>query len=158
MTRVALRPPPPYCFTMETRVWALALSLVLAACGGSDSDTELFGGGDAGSSGACVPGQSVACIGPAGCEGGQVCRDDGAGFEACECEAGDAGADADEPADAADDAPAYPGMPGDGCTGTHEVDLYCSETYWPRRYQYQNCRHPWPDCIQVHDNNWCCER
>lgn len=75
---------------MEKGVWALAMLLTLAACGGSDSETELFEGGDGGSSGACVPGQSVACIGPGGCEGGQVCREDGTGYGECDCGGGDA--------------------------------------------------------------------
>lgn len=33
----------------------------------------------------CVPGQSVACVGPAGCHGGQACASDGQSYEACEC-------------------------------------------------------------------------
>lgn len=36
-------------------------------------------------SSACTPGASVACVGAAGCAGGQVCRADGSGFEACLC-------------------------------------------------------------------------
>lgn len=140
---------------METRVWVLALVLALAACGGSDdSGTELFGG-DAGSSGACTPGQSVACVGPGGCQGGQVCRDDGSGFEACECGSGDAGAGA---SDAATDAPEYPGFPGDGCEGTQEVNGYCLDHHYPRIYSYVGCQHPWPDCERISDNAWCCER
>ena len=34
---------------------------------------------------ACVPGQSVACAGPGGCQGFQVCADDGARFQPCAC-------------------------------------------------------------------------
>ncbi len=34
---------------------------------------------------ACVPGATQACVGPAGCSGGQVCAADGARFEACDC-------------------------------------------------------------------------
>jgi hypothetical protein len=34
---------------------------------------------------ACVPGATQACIGPAGCSGGQVCAADGARYEACDC-------------------------------------------------------------------------
>jgi len=33
----------------------------------------------------CVPGASQACIGPAGCSGGQTCAADGTHFEACDC-------------------------------------------------------------------------
>lgn len=35
--------------------------------------------------GACVPGATQACVGPAGCSGGQVCAADGARFETCDC-------------------------------------------------------------------------
>jgi hypothetical protein len=35
---------------------------------------------------ACVPGQSVACVGPHRCEGFQVCAQDGSGFDACQCD------------------------------------------------------------------------
>lgn len=34
---------------------------------------------------ACTPGATQKCFGPAACEGGQVCRDDGTGFEPCDC-------------------------------------------------------------------------
>jgi hypothetical protein len=33
----------------------------------------------------CTPGLSLACTGPAGCKGGQVCLPDGARFGPCEC-------------------------------------------------------------------------
>lgn len=33
----------------------------------------------------CVPGASQACVGPAGCSGGQVCAVDGTHFESCDC-------------------------------------------------------------------------
>jgi hypothetical protein len=33
----------------------------------------------------CAPGISVACVGPAGCAGGQVCLPDGAKFGPCDC-------------------------------------------------------------------------
>jgi hypothetical protein len=33
----------------------------------------------------CVPGATQACVGPAGCSGGQACRADGAGFGPCDC-------------------------------------------------------------------------
>ena len=33
----------------------------------------------------CVPGASQACVGPAGCTGGQTCAADGAHFEPCDC-------------------------------------------------------------------------
>jgi hypothetical protein len=34
---------------------------------------------------ACVPGATQACVGPAGCSGGQVCAPDGSQFQACDC-------------------------------------------------------------------------
>jgi hypothetical protein len=33
----------------------------------------------------CVPGAAQACVGPAGCNGGQACRADGSGFGPCDC-------------------------------------------------------------------------
>ena len=50
------------------------------------------GGGSAKST--CVPGASIACVGPAGCQGGQACKSDGTGYEACVCGGGtDGGVD-----------------------------------------------------------------
>lgn len=34
---------------------------------------------------ACVPGATQACIGPAGCNGGQACKSDGSGYDSCNC-------------------------------------------------------------------------
>ena len=34
---------------------------------------------------ACVPGATQACIGPAGCNGGQACANDGTRYEPCNC-------------------------------------------------------------------------
>lgn len=33
----------------------------------------------------CVPGSTQACVGPAGCTGGQACNPDGSGYEPCNC-------------------------------------------------------------------------
>lgn len=33
----------------------------------------------------CAPGQSIACAGPGGCQGFQVCANDGGRFEPCKC-------------------------------------------------------------------------
>jgi hypothetical protein len=33
----------------------------------------------------CTPGASQACVGAAGCKGGQSCRPDGSGFGPCDC-------------------------------------------------------------------------
>jgi hypothetical protein len=40
---------------------------------------------------ACVPGQSIACVGPGGCSSGQACKSDGSGYEACSCTSGTGG-------------------------------------------------------------------
>lgn len=55
----------------------------------------------------CTAGQSVACTGPAGCSGGQVCKDDGSGFSACVCGSPnpDGGSDASLDATPADGGP-----------------------------------------------------
>lgn len=34
---------------------------------------------------ACVPGSTQACVGPAGCNGGQACASDGTRYEPCNC-------------------------------------------------------------------------
>jgi hypothetical protein len=39
---------------------------------------------------ACVPGQSIGCIGPGGCSTNQVCSSDGSGFGPCDCASTDA--------------------------------------------------------------------
>jgi hypothetical protein len=36
----------------------------------------------------CVPGQSIACVGPAACQGGQVCNADGTAYGTCQCASG----------------------------------------------------------------------
>jgi hypothetical protein len=33
----------------------------------------------------CTPGETQRCVGPAACEGGQSCKEDGSGFSACDC-------------------------------------------------------------------------
>jgi hypothetical protein len=47
------------------------------------------------SSTSCVPGASAACVGVAGCTGGQVCTADGEGYGPCMCGADSGGDDAD---------------------------------------------------------------
>lgn len=86
MTRIELR------YLQPMRTLCLFSLLVVASCGGDD-------GGDP----PCVPGVAVACVGPGGCAGGQMCRADGSGFAACDCGAGlDASVDGgDAPRDGA---------------------------------------------------------
>jgi hypothetical protein len=73
----------------------LALALALAGC---TSPNQL-----------CTPGASVACTGPGGCAGGQVCADDGQRLGTCECgvPGGDAGADLSTLADFAGPPPDF---------------------------------------------------
>jgi len=37
---------------------------------------------------ACVPNESKACVGPAGCSGGQACNEDGTKYSQCDCGTG----------------------------------------------------------------------
>jgi hypothetical protein len=70
------------------RRFGLLLPLIFAACGGDDSGPPGGAGGSPGSDGAvhaCVPGQSIACVAPGGCSGGQRCKSDGSGYEDCIC-------------------------------------------------------------------------
>jgi hypothetical protein len=58
----------------------LALALGLGCCSNKTESRK------------CVAGQSVACIGPEGCSGYQVCSDEGARFGPCVCAGAGAGA------------------------------------------------------------------
>jgi hypothetical protein len=86
---------------------ALVLVLTVAGCSSASGDGEgpasSNGGGAAGASAAgasgqgaggtpmvCIPGASVACVGPGACQGGQVCKADGSGLGPCDCGAGGA--------------------------------------------------------------------
>jgi hypothetical protein len=71
-----------------SRVCVVTLAtLVYGGCGEDDGARARRGdaGGGAGTAGVCEPGRSVECTGPAGCRGGQVCRNDGSGWGACDC-------------------------------------------------------------------------
>lgn len=57
--------------------WLFALT-VAAACGSEKSDEEV-------SQGACVPNQSIACVGPGNCDGRQICAEDGTRYTDCAC-------------------------------------------------------------------------
>ncbi len=61
-------------------VLLLATTVVASglACGSSSS----------GAAHACTPGQSIACVGPGSCMGGQACKADGSGYEECSCGGG----------------------------------------------------------------------
>src|SRR5262245_41314689 len=68
--------------------WAAALGsiLLLAStnCGGGSPSSTTDARQDMPAH-LCTPGQSIACVGPAGCQGGQVCKADGSGYEPCDC-------------------------------------------------------------------------
>ncbi len=51
------------------------LVVASASCGGTTASTSK-----------CTPGASVACTGPSGCPGGQVCNGDGASYAICVCD------------------------------------------------------------------------
>ena len=66
--------------------YGLALTAWNAACDdGADTPAERR----------CIPGETRTCYGPGACAGGQSCRVDGSGFDACDC--GPAAADAAAP-------------------------------------------------------------
>ena len=76
--------------------WSL-LGAHASGCGSSDSNTPAAADAAADTAThACTAGQSVACTGPGGCSGGQVCKSDSSGFDTCICggPGGDAGSDA----------------------------------------------------------------
>lgn len=83
---------------------------------GSSPDRERDGavadGGAAGPTACGVVGRSVACVGPGGCAGGQICRPDGT-FGPCDC--GSAPRDAGGEPDAADDGGGAPGVEPPAC-------------------------------------------
>lgn len=55
-----------------TRLLEIVFAVTLLACDHPESR-------------ACVPGAAVACVGPGGCAGGQVCDDDGSAYGPCDC-------------------------------------------------------------------------
>lgn len=57
-----------------TRRSILAFAVLAWSCGGDRTLAP-----------PCVPGQSIACVGPGGCAGGQVCNAAGSGYGACDC-------------------------------------------------------------------------
>jgi len=61
---------------------------------------------------ACVPGASQACVGAAGCQGGQVCLADGSGFGACDCGTPRSSSPQSSPAGSAGAAPVAPRAAG----------------------------------------------
>jgi hypothetical protein len=73
-------------------VWIAAIGL--GCSGSSDQPGSPLAGGAGGTADAsllCIPGQSVACVGPGACQGGQVCSADGRGYGPCACGSGGGG-------------------------------------------------------------------
>jgi hypothetical protein len=84
---------------------ALAVAaLFFGSCGSGDAPPPAS---------TCTPGQSVACVGPAGCTGGQFCRADGRSFDVCVCTPGTPAVDgaAGTPDDGGADGPGQPPLP-----------------------------------------------
>lgn len=74
---------------MQKRSLLLSLITVFAlGCSSEESGGGTQGTGAAGS--ICTPGDSKACTGPAGCQGGQACLADGTGWGSCDCGTGGA--------------------------------------------------------------------
>jgi hypothetical protein len=70
------------------KVLLLGALLALGAGCGSKASSADDGGVDAPGDAlprVCVPGRAVACTGPAGCAGGQVCVANGTGYGPCDC-------------------------------------------------------------------------
>ncbi|MFK8001601.1 MAG: polysaccharide lyase family 1 protein [Polyangiales bacterium] len=57
---------------MATRALRFFFCLFVASCGDPDPES-------------CFPGATQACIGAGGCSGGQMCNEDGMGFDPCVC-------------------------------------------------------------------------
>lgn len=70
---------------MRTSTIWLVATVTIAACGTLQSSTP-----DAGTT-VCTPGATIACVGPAGCSGGQACKQDGTGYGLCDCGVADGG-------------------------------------------------------------------
>jgi hypothetical protein len=88
----------------KARILGFVASTILTACGGSSptlSSGSSGAGQEGGTTAVCTPGASVACTGPGGCAGGQVCNNDGSALGTCDCGApsgsasGASGANAD---------------------------------------------------------------
>lgn len=72
---------------MKKRSLLLSLITVFAlGCSSEESSSGTQGTGAAGS--ICTAGDSKACTGPAGCQGGQACLADGTGWGSCDCGTG----------------------------------------------------------------------
>lgn len=72
--------------TRSKSLLAASLAAALAlACSSDDQDDEVSEGY------ACTPGLSVACVGVGNCQGYQICKSDGTGYDACQCSGNPAG-------------------------------------------------------------------
>lgn len=71
-----------YALVMGVSRWIATVALLAVACGDGGEETRA----PLGQAQVCAPGRSEPCTGPAGCQGGQVCDDDGAGYGECVCE------------------------------------------------------------------------
>lgn len=95
--------------TSAVLVVALAAAASVTTCGGTSPS-------------ACVPGQSIGCVGPGSCQGFQVCNAAGDGYSVCDCTVPNTGVDGsidatpslDASGDALVDSPADEGTPEAG--------------------------------------------
>lgn len=66
--------------------WGLAIVAIgVAGCGSTDDTKDLFGAR------VCVPGVTSECACPGGAKGAQACKDDGTGYDTCQCASGSGG-------------------------------------------------------------------
>jgi hypothetical protein len=70
-----------------------SLIIAVVSCGGGENSTP-----DA-SIKVCAPGQQIECACPAGAKGAQACKDDGSGYERCDCNTGSGGATSGDASD-----------------------------------------------------------
>jgi hypothetical protein len=119
---------------------ALGVQVALGACGGTSMSSQPADSGPDRMS-ACVPGQSIACVSQSGCNGAQVCKDDGTGYGPCACfdahfdEGGETdGTAQDAPGDTADADNSLPDVTGDTvlATGQFSIGIAVDSTtvYW----------------------------
>ena len=73
---------------MGGKSWVAVLAAVGASwilgCSSSEVGYDPATGGHAGGGALCTPGETRTCVGPAACEGGQMCERDGY-WGACDC-------------------------------------------------------------------------
>lgn len=99
---------------------ALLLGLALGVAGGCGEDAAST------NDPVCRVGDTRECLGPGACKGAQECREDGSGFQPCECggtqNQGGEGPDPTPPSEAGSGGKATGGAPGTGASGAPGTD------------------------------------